>query len=155
MSFPSRMETDWLNIYSYFAPLSNLLRWICIIFNFITHYLPDGWKRNRIVSKYCAKFEQIKLIFEKFVNIYSFSYSFFALLCRLVINLNMYYAVGSSKGPITEEWGDKVHITVRTAIKYKFYQNNWKVKMWLDSLLIFCPQHHLQLFYGHWALKFW
>ena len=62
--------------------------------------------------------------FEKLVNICSFSRSFFALPCRFVINLNMFYEFCSSKGPITEEWSDKVHMTVRTGIKCKFYQND-------------------------------
>ena len=48
--------------------------------------------------------------FEKLVNICSFSRSFFALSCRFVTNLNMFYEFCSSKGPITEEWSDKVHI---------------------------------------------
>ena len=65
-----------------------------------------------------------KAHFEKLVNICSFSPSFFALPCRFVINSNMFYEFCSSKGTITEELSDKVHITVRTAIKYKFYQNS-------------------------------
>ena len=75
----------------------------------------------------CANRSKIwanKAYFERLVNICSFPPSIFALPCRFVINMNMFYEFCSSKEPIREEWSDKVHTTVRTAIKYKFYQNN-------------------------------
>ena len=49
------------HFYSYFALLSDLFGWFCIILNSFIHCLPDDWKKNCLVCKYRANYEKLQL----------------------------------------------------------------------------------------------